>query len=170
MWTLNLENVPDKVPPLPADAVISACAWSDDGLVAFASSATRSAGHASQWGYTSTPAIFVVHVDHPERHSQLSGGHEHEIAHLSWVHRQMGIVLMSADERSCICLWKPVQVSRLVAASKSACDALPMLAPHTFVEQFAPVLCVGGEALYEVLHVPGIPLLAQSRGCHEDAT
>ena len=110
MWTLNLEGVPDGPPLLPAGEVVSACAWSDEGLLAFASSAARPSTHGALYGYTSAPAIFIVHVDHPERHTQLSGGHESDVSHLSWVHRHMGTVLMSADARSCICLWKPVQV------------------------------------------------------------
>ena len=109
VWTLNLEGAPEGTPPMPAESVVSACAWSDDGLVAFASSESRTGAPAARWGYTWTPSIFVVHVDHPERHSQLSGGHEHEVSHLSWVHRQMGTVLMSADECAHICLWKPVR-------------------------------------------------------------
>lgn len=108
---MDLEGVSDGAPPLSGE-VVSACAWSDEGLLAFASSASRPSTHAAQYGYMSAPAIFIVHVDHPERHTQLSGGHESDIAHLSWVNRQMGTVLMSADERSCICLWKPVQVCR----------------------------------------------------------
>ena len=115
VWTLNLEGVPDGAAAEQADAVVSACAWSDDGLLAYASSAARPAAKAALCGYTSTPSIYVLHVDHPERHSQLSGGHEHDISHLSWVHRQMGTVLMSADVRTYICLWKPVQVPRLSA-------------------------------------------------------
>jgi hypothetical protein len=109
IWSLNLLGAPDGAIEQP-DMVVSACAWSDDGLLAFASSASRPAAQAALCGYTSTPSIYVVHVDHPERHSQLSGGHEHDISHLSWIHRQMGTVLMSADVRTSICLWKPVQV------------------------------------------------------------
>ena len=111
VWTLNLDSAPDGAVAVQADAVVSACAWSEDGLLAYASSAARPAAQAALCGYTSTPSIYVVHVDHPERHSQLSGGHEHDISHLSWANRQMGTVLMSADVRTSICLWKPVQVS-----------------------------------------------------------
>lgn len=50
-----------------------------------------------------------MHVDRPERHSQLSGGHDHDIFHLSWGPSQMGTILLSADSRNCLCLWKPVQ-------------------------------------------------------------
>jgi len=121
VWTLNVEGAPDGARPLPSDTVVSACAWSEDGLIAYTSSASRPAAQAALCGHTSVPAIFIVHVDHPERHSQLSGGHEHDIAHLAWVHRQMGTVLMSADERSCICLWKPVQVA---TPPRNACFVL----------------------------------------------
>jgi hypothetical protein len=110
IWSLNLLGAPDGAAIEQPDMVVSACAWSDDGLLAYASSASRPAAQAALCGYTSTPSIYVVHVDHPERHSQLSGGHEHDISHLSWIHRQMGTVLMSADVRTSICLWKPVQV------------------------------------------------------------
>ena len=109
VWTLNVEGAPDGARPLPSDTVVSACAWSEDGLIAYASSASRPAAQAALCGHTSVPAIFIVHVDHPERHSQLSSSHEHDIAHL--VHRQMETVLISAEERSCICLGKPVQVA-----------------------------------------------------------
>ena len=105
VWTVNLNGEPDEVTTLPGDGTVSACAWSDDGLVAFSSQRTA----VARGGFTSSPAIYVMHVDHPERHAQLCGGHEQAVSQLNWVHRQLGVVLMSADERSYICIWKPVQ-------------------------------------------------------------
>ena len=136
VWTLNLAGAPDGAASPPADSIVSACAWSDDGLLAFATSASRPVAQAALLSYTSTPGIFVVHVDHPERHSQLSGGHEHDISQLSWVHRQMGTVLMSADVRACICLWKPVQVSivgRRALIQPACVDAMTSSSSNTHV-------------------------------------
>jgi hypothetical protein len=78
-------------------------------LIAWSLSSNRPAGLRGVFGFTSTASIYVMHVDRPERHSQLSGGHDHDIFHLSWGPSQMGTILLSADSRNCLCLWKPVQ-------------------------------------------------------------
>lgn len=110
IYSLNLPGPPPDGPFMDPKQVVSACCWSDDGLLAFAMNSNKPQGYRGKLGYTSSPSIYVLHVDRPERHSMLCGGHEHDISHLSWAPAQMGLVLMSADSRSCICVWKPVKV------------------------------------------------------------
>ena len=59
-------------------------------------------------GYAASPSIYVLHVDRPERHSLLSGGHEHDVTQLAWAPLQLGLCLLSADARAALCVWRPV--------------------------------------------------------------
>uniref|UniRef100_A0A7S0EZF2 Mediator complex subunit 16 n=1 Tax=Hanusia phi TaxID=3032 RepID=A0A7S0EZF2_9CRYP len=109
VYSLNLPGPPPDSPIMDPKMIVSACCWSDDGLLAFAMNSNKPQGYRGKLGYTSSPSIYVLHVDRPERHSMLCGGHEHDISHLSWAPSQVGMVLMSADCRNYICLWKPVK-------------------------------------------------------------
>ena len=92
------------------DGIISSCAWSEDGLLALTIGAGKSKDYfRKSLSYTASPAIYVFHVDRPEAHSLLTGGHDYDIFSLSWAPRQLGICLLSADIRTALCVWRPVQ-------------------------------------------------------------
>ena len=92
------------------EGIISACSWSDEGLLAISSAAGKSKDYFRKiLSYTASPAIYVFHVDRPEAHSLLAGGHDYEIFSLSWAPRHLGICLLSADIRAAVCIWRPIQ-------------------------------------------------------------
>eukprot|EP00290_Baffinella_frigidus_P055841 CAMPEP_0180376544 /NCGR_PEP_ID=MMETSP0989-20121125/23490_1 /TAXON_ID=697907 /ORGANISM="non described non described, Strain CCMP2293" /LENGTH=743 /DNA_ID=CAMNT_0022374803 /DNA_START=55 /DNA_END=2282 /DNA_ORIENTATION=- len=125
VYGLNLPGPPpDGQPPPPPKEAVGACAWSGDGLLAFASNSSKPSGQRGVVGFTASPSIYVLHVDRPERHSLLSGGHEHDITHLAWAPVQMGMCLLSADGRSAICIWKPVDglINRWALSHRLLCQ------------------------------------------------
>jgi hypothetical protein len=105
VWTISLASQPEHAEsPPPLSGTIGACAWSEDSLLAVSMSTSSSDSEDKQ---SMTCPIYVVHADWPERHV-LAGAHEHDVTILQWGPPQLGICLMSADARHCICLWKPV--------------------------------------------------------------